>query len=111
MANNRPATNPGALIGKTGLGPDGFCALVGLPPRAFVTARTFDEIPSEHRQRFLDLAARMETGDLAGLKSYDRCPILRAEITGQVDSAACATPAGPLRQHPSLVPPPGSQPP
>jgi len=90
MANNRPATNPGALIGKTGLGPDGFCALVGLPPRAFVTARTFDEIPSEHRQRFLDLAARMETGDLAGLKSYDRCPILRAEITGQVDSVACA---------------------
>ena len=90
MATNRPATNPGALIGKTGLGIDKFCALVGLPPRAFVTAQTFEEIPSVHRQRFLDLAARMETGDLAGLKSYDRCPILRAEIVGEIDAAARA---------------------
>ena len=90
MANNRPATNPGALVGKTGLGIDKFCALVGLPPRAFVTAQTFEEIPSVHRQRFLDLAARMETGDLAGLKSYDRCPILRAEIVGEIDAAARA---------------------
>jgi len=90
MANNRPATNPGALIGKTGLGIDEFCVLVGLSTRMFSSARTFEEVPSEHRQRFLDLAARMETGDLAGLKSYDRCPILRGEITGQVDSAACA---------------------
>jgi len=90
MANNRPATNPAALIGKTGLGPDGFCALVGLPPRAFLHARTFEEVPSEHRQRFLDLAARMETGDLAGLKSYDRNPILRGEITGLIDPTARA---------------------
>ncbi len=88
MANNRPATNPAALVGKTGLGIDKFCALVGLPPRAFLHARTFEEIPSEHRQRFLDLAARMETGDLAGLKSYDRCPILRAEIVGEINAAA-----------------------
>jgi len=90
MANNRPATNPGALVGKTGLGIDKFCALVGLPPRVFLHARTFEEIPSEHRQRFLDLAARMETGDLAGLKSYDRKPSLRAEIVGEIDPTAHA---------------------
>jgi len=90
MANNRPAMNPGALVGKTGLGIDKFCALVGLPPRAFLHARTFEEVPSEHRQRFLDLAARMETGDLAGLKSYDRNPILRGEITGLIDPTARA---------------------
>lgn len=94
-------TMPPLLLGKTGLDTDEFAALLGVPWEAFSTVKRARRLTVAEQRRFTDLRGRLDHGDLAGMKSCARRPILLAEIVGDITRAQ---PQPPPKQLP-LQPP------
>ncbi len=94
-------TMPPLLLGKTGLDTDEFAALLGVPWEAFSTVKRARRLTVAEQRRFTDLRDRLDHGDLAGMKSFVRRPILLAEIVGEITRAQ---PQPPPKQLP-LQPP------
>jgi len=98
-------TMPPLLLGKTGLDTDEFAALLGVPWEALSTAKRARRLTVAEQRRFTDLRDRLDHGDLAGVKSCARRPILLAEIVGEITRAQPPPPPKQLPLQPPKQPP------